>query len=321
MFFVSGMMGPYMRPMPFNVPAAMFLSLVIAFTITPWAAYHLMKKQAGKHAGSEHGIHEGLLLRSYRRLANFLFRNRAAGLGFLTLVGLAFAFSVWLALSGRVPMKMLPFDNKSEFQIVVDAPEGWSLERTDRLVGDLAERVVQIPECTDVVSYVGHASPHDFNGLVRHYFLRRGMNVADLRVDLLPRHARARQSHEIVLAVRRDLEAIARRHGAKIKIVETPPGPPVLAGVVAEVYGPPDATHDELNEVARDVEKRFEALPYLHDIDTMIEADRPRYTWVVDRRKAAMRGLSTAAVAETLGLLLAGRSAPCTRPASACRSR
>ncbi len=306
MFFVTGMMGPYMRPMPFNVPAAMLLSLIIAFTVTPWAAFHLLRKHAGKHADSEHGLEEGFLLRGYRAIATLLFRKPVAGLGFLFLVLLAFGGSVWLAVGGKVPMKMLPFDNKSEFQIVVDAPEGWSLERTDRLVRDLAAAAAEIPECTDVESYVGHASPHDFNGLVRHYFLRRGPSVADLRINLLPRHQRARQSHEIVLASRPVFEEIARKHGAAIKIVETPPGPPVLAGVVAEVYGPEDATPADIQAFAENVRRRFEKIDYLHDVDTMVEADRRKLRWVVDRDKAAMRGIDTGRIVQALGLVSSG---------------
>jgi len=306
LFFVSGMMGPYMRPMPFNVPVAMLVSILIAFTVTPWATYHLLKGEAGKGHREEH---EGWLVRGYRRLARALLASRARSAALLVGIGLAFVGSLALAATGFVPLKMLPFDNKSEFQVVVDAPEGTSLEATDRALGELARACLSIPEVTDVTSYAGHASPHDFNGLVRHAFLRRGGHVGDLRVNLLPRHARARQTHALLLAERPALEAVAARHGVRLALVETPPGPPVLAGVVAEVRGPATASGDELETVAREVEQRFRAVPYLRDVDTYAEAERTRLALEVDRERAAFRGVSTAAVADTLSLALSGRAA------------
>ena len=306
LFFVSGMMGPYMRPMPFNVPVAMLLSLLVAFTITPWATYHLLRDHVGRDGKGGHERREGWLLCAYRGLAGLLLRRRSAGIGFLACVALAFGGSIWLAIGGHVPLKMLPFDNKSEFQVVVNAPEGFPLERTDRAVTELMRELVRVPEVTDVTGYTGHASPHDFNGMVRHYFLRRGGHVGDLRVNLLGRRERGRQAHAIALDVRPALEAAARRHGVRVALVETPPGPPVLAGVVAEVYGPLDATPGELRAVALDVERRFRAIPFLRDVDSYVEAERPKLRFAVDRQKAALRGVPSAAVVETLTVALSG---------------
>ena len=306
LFFVSGMMGPYMRPMPFNVPVAMLLSLVVAFTVTPWASYHLLRHSAQRH-GHEAG--EGRVVRAYRRVASYFLARRARTVLLLLLVAAAFVGSLAMAGLGLVPLKMLPFDNKSELQVVVDAPEGRTLEQTDRVVGDLVRELLAIEEVVDVTSYVGHASPHDFNGLVRHDFLRRGGHVADLRVNLVPRHQRGRQTHALVLAARPALERVAESAGVRLSIVETPPGPPVLAGVVAEVYGPLAGGAEALEEVARDVEERFRAIPFLRDVDTYVGARRPRIHYAVDREKAALRGVAPAQVADTLSIALSGADA------------
>ena len=309
LFFVTGMMGPYMRPMPFNVPVAMLLSLVVAFTITPWATYHLLKGSVrpGEHA--EHGADEGAIVRGYRRLLRWFLARRGRSLTLLVGIALAFAGSVALALTGHVPLKMLPFDNKSEFQVVVDAPEGTSLEATDRAVGELMRECLAIPEVTDVTGYSGHASPHDFNGMVRHDFLRRGGHVGDLRVNLVPRHERGRQAHAIALAARPALEAVAARHGVRIALVEPPPGPPVLAGVVAEVYGPFEARGEDLALAAADIERRFREVPFLRDVDSYVEAARPRLAYDVERAKAALRGVSPAHVVDTVRVALSGAPA------------
>jgi multidrug efflux pump subunit AcrB len=305
LFFVSGMMGPYMRPMPFNVPVAMLLSLVVAFTITPWAAYHLLRRDAGRG----HAEHEGALIRAYRRVAGWFMASRARGGALLGGVALAFVGSIALALLGHVPLKMLPFDNKSEFQVVVDAPEGTTLEQTARAVEALGREALRLEETLDVTTFTGVASPHDFNGLVRHYFLRRGACVGDVRVNLTGRQERARQAHEIALAVRPALERVAREHGVRISIVEPPPGPPVLAGVVAEVYAPLDADAAQLALVTREVERRFRAIDCLRDVDTYLESERPLVRLQVDREKAAMRGVGTAQVVQTAQMALSGASA------------
>ncbi len=306
MFFVSGMMGPYMAPMPFNVPVAMFLSLVVAFTVTPWATYHLLKNHVKPGTHKDENQIEGRFLLAYARVSRFFVESRVRTYAMLTVVTLAFFGSVGMAAFGMVPLKMLPFDNKSEFQVLVNGPEGMPLESTDRAIAALARELVKTSEVTDVTSYTGHASPHDFNGMVRHYFLRKGGNLGDLRVNLLPRHERGEQAHTIALAIRPALEAVAAEHGVRIALVEPPPGPPVLASVVAEVYSPLDGTPEELVEVARDMERRFEALPYVRDVDTYMETSREKWKFTVDRQKAALRGVSPSDVVDTLGLALSG---------------
>ena len=309
LFFVTGMMGPYMRPMPFNVPVAMLLSLVVAFTVTPWATYHLLRNHVRGHGGAEEGIREGLVVRTYRRVASWFLASRKRSFVLLLAVALSFLGSIGLAGLGFVPLKMLPFDNKSEFQVVVDAPEGTPLEETDRAITDLMRECLAIPETTDVTGYTGHSSPHDFNGMVRHYFLRRASHLGDIRVDLLPRRERGRQAHEIVLAARPALERVAARHGVRIAVVETPPGPPVLAGLVAEVYGPLEASAEDLAAAALDVSKRFREIPFVRDVDTYVEKDRPRLVYDVDRQKAAVRGVAPAQVTDTLRIALSGAPA------------
>jgi len=316
MFFVSGMMGPYMRPMPFNVPVAMLLSLVTAFTVTPWASYHLLRRESTYGGGGAHSTRDmdeeaesgvlGFVVRGYRSLARYFLARRSRSVTLLAAIAALFIGSVALAGFGLVPLKMLPFDNKSEFQVTVEAPEGTSLEMTDRAVLDLTRELLRIDEVTDVVAYTGHASPHDFNGLVRHHFLRRASHQADLRVNLLPRHERGRQAHAIVLAARPALQAVAERHGVRIGVVETPPGPPVLAGIVAEVYPPLGASTADLADATRDVEARFGALDGLADIDTYLTAERERTRLDVDLARAAVREVVPTAVAETLRFALSG---------------
>jgi len=306
MFFVGGMMGPYMRPMPFNVSTAMFMSLLIAFTVTPWASYHLLKRDAERGGADPHAEGEGFLVAAYRKVAHAILGSRRRSKWLLVGSGLAFVGSVAMAGLGLVPVKMLPFDNKSEFQVVVDAPEGTPVEDTDRVLRDLARALREVPEVVEIVGYSGTPSPHDFNGMVRHDFLRRMPYQGDLRVVLTPRHERGRQAHAIALAVRPALEEVAARHGVRIGIVEPPPGPPVLAGVVAEVYGPETASAEDLERVALEVKRRFDAVPFLRDVDAFVAEDRPRLRLVPDRDEAALRGVSPAAVAETVRMALSG---------------
>lgn len=308
MFFVSGMMGPYMRPMPFNVPVAMFLSLVVAFTVTPWATYHLLKNHTKPGTHADEDKIEGRFLQGYARVAGFFLKSRMRTYALLGAVTLAFFGSVAMAAFGMVPLKMLPFDNKSEFQVLVNGPEGMPLEVTDRAVADLARELAKVDVVTDITTYVGEPSPHDFNGMVRHYFLRHGSNLGDLRVNLMPRHERAEQTHAIALAVRPALEAIAAKHGVRMAIVE-PPGPPVLAGVVAEVYGPLDGDPMGLAAVVDDVAQRFEDLPFLRDVDTYMESRRTKRSFLVDRQRAALRGVAPEDVVRTLSLALSGQQA------------
>jgi len=306
LFFITGMMGPYMAPMAFNVPIAMIMSLLVAFTVTPWASYHLLAGEAAKDHGPPFQLEKTAAWRGYRAVLRPLLDSRPRAWAFLGAVGLAFVASVLLAVTRAVPLKMLPFDDKNELALVVDMPRGATLEATDAAVAGLGGYLSTVPEVTDWQSYVGHASPMDFNGMVRHYYLRRGGNVGDLRVTLRAKERRSTPSHEIALRIRPDVERIAREHGANVKIVEAPPGPPVLATLVAEVYGPDDARHADLVAVSKQVRSRMETTEGVVDVDDMSEAPDAKLVYRIDREKAAASGVSLAEAARTLQAALAG---------------
>lgn len=309
MFFITGMMGPYMAPMAFNVPVAMLVSLLVAFTVTPWASYHLLKGEQDRPHGPEFDLKASAVYRGYRAvLKPLLDRKGRAGL-FLLAVALALVGSGTLAITRAVPLKMLPFDNKNEVSLMVDMPRGTTLEETDAVTRELGRYLATVSEVTDYQTYVGHASPMDFNGMVRHSFLRRGGNVADLRVNLLPKESRRQQSHEIALRIRPDIEKIAKARGATVKIVETPPGPPVLSTLVAEVYGPNEADADDLVRVSKRVRAAMEKTAGVVDVDDYAEADHEKVVFHLDRQKAALNGVSVAEAAETLRLALSGAPA------------
>ncbi|HVP12885.1 MAG TPA: efflux RND transporter permease subunit, partial [Phycisphaerae bacterium] len=274
MFFITGMMGPYMRPMALNVPVAMLMSMVVAFTITPWLAYHVLRNMysrqpsavshqpdasADPHAVGD--LKQTSLYRLFYPLMAPLLHSRRKAWAFLFIMGGLTLGATLLAATRHVPLKMLPFDNKNELLLVLDFDEGTTLERSDAAVREFEHYLRQVPEVTDYTSYIGVASPMDFNGMVRHYYLRRGPNVAEVRVNLVGKKSRPQQSHAIGLRLRDGLTAIAGRHAARLKIVETPPGPPVLASVVAEVYGRPDNTYDDLIEATKVVRARLEVEP------------------------------------------------------------
>ena len=309
MFFVTGMMGPYMRPMPFNVPLAMLMSLVVAFTVTPWATYHMLKGEYDKprQEGAAEDHEEGAgLKRVYRRLLLPMLERPARGWIFLAVVFLAFLLSIGLVILGLVPLKMLPYDNKSELQIVIDMPEGTTLEYTDAVTSELGAYLATVAEVTDYETYVGTVSPFDFNGLVRHYFLRQGDNVADIRINLVDKHARKQQSHQLALRIRPRVEEIARRYGANVKIVEMPPGPPVLATLVAEVHGPEDAKYEELEKVSGRVRALFEDIEGVVDVDDTTEADQKKIRFLVDREKAALHGIPPEGIARCVQMAMGG---------------
>jgi multidrug efflux pump subunit AcrB len=301
LFFITGMMGPYMRPMALNVPVAMAMSLLVAFTITPWMSYLLLR---GNYGRASHGEHEGWVIRNYRRmLALLLDRAWARAAMWIAIAGLA-VLAMLLGATGAVPLKMLPYDNKSEFALIVDLPEGATLEATDRALVELEERLARAPEVTAFTSYAGLAGPVDFNGLVRRYNLRRAPNLAEIRVNLLPKHDRAQGSHELLFVLRRDLEAIAARHSAALKLVEVPPGPPVLSTLVAEITGPPARTYGELIGAAREVAEALAHEKGVVDVDTMTEEPHPRIEFVLDKEKAALHGVATEDVVRTLRIAL-----------------
>lgn len=300
MFFITGMMGPYMAPMALNVPIAMLMSLLVAFTITPWLSLHLLRGAYNRPHGGETAVEETALYRMYERVMTLLAGSKSLRWELLAVMGCLFGFAVWLVLSGRVPLKMLPFDNKNEFQVVIDMPEGTTLERTEAVARALSDHLVRVPEVTDVSSYTGISSPMDFNGMVRHYYLRQGANVADLRVNLIGKKRRAQQSHALVLRLRNELTGIASRYGANIKIVETPPGPPVIATLVAEVYGAIGRPYGDLARAAETVRRHMEETPGVVDVDDVLVAPERKLVFRVDRTKAALHGISARGIAETI---------------------
>ncbi|WP_256128272.1 efflux RND transporter permease subunit [Desulfolutivibrio sulfoxidireducens] len=370
LYFISGMMGPYMAPMAANVPLAVGFSMIAALTVVPWLSYLLLRgksplpdlpedaplpEPAAAPSGppSDPGLDEaralappapdsgpalaassgedqaptvrqepvvepaaaethedkavtGRLGQLYRRVVSPFLDSRGRRLGLAaTVVGLLLA-SLLLAGLGLVPLKMLPFDNKNEFQIVLDMPEGTTLETTDRAVRDLEAYLRGVPEVTNFVSYVGTASPMDFNALVRQYYLRGESNQADIRVNLLQKDARDMQSHAIVLRLRQDLEALAARHKARMRLVETPPGPPVVATVVAEVYGAPDMPYEALVESARGMGGLFRDEPGVTDVFDSTQARRDRINFFLDKEKAALHGVAAEDVTASLSLAMSG---------------
>jgi multidrug efflux pump subunit AcrB len=321
MFFITGMMGPYMRPMALNVPVTMLMSMVVAFTITPWLSYHVLRRHytrlgevpslADSHASHDEvydpeALRKTWLYRVFYPLMAPLLHSRKAAWGFLGVMALLTLLAAGLAAIRAVPLKMLPFDNKNELLLVLDFDEGTTLERTDAAVREFEHYLAGVPEVTDFTAYVGVASPMDFNGLVRHYYLRRGDNVAELRINLVGKKNRAYQSHALGLRLRDDLTALATRHGASLKIVEVPPGPPVIATLVAEVRGRPDHSYDDLIAAARTVRARMAREPGVVDLDDSVEADSRKLVFVTDKEKAALNGVSTAEIAETIRIALGG---------------
>ncbi len=310
MAFVSGLMGPYMRPIPINASVGMLLSLAIALIVTPWLALKLLGRhgQGGGHAQEQQQA--GRLHRLFERVMTpFLRGNRAARRRQLLFAGMAalVLLAASLAVFKLVVLKMLPLDNKSEIQIVVDLPEGSTLERTHALLAELAAKVDTVPEVLDYQAYAGTAAPINFNGLVRQYFLRSGSNVGDLQVNLVDKHQRDRQSHEIALAMRPMLAEVGKRYGAAVKVVEVPPGPPVLSPIVAEVYGPDYADQRKVAQAL--AQERFASTEGIVDIDTTVEANAPREQIMIDRARAARLGVPQSAIADAIALGVAGLDA------------
>jgi multidrug efflux pump subunit AcrB len=302
MAFVGGLMGPYMRPIPVGATAAMIFSLLVAFIVTPWAAIRLLRPHV-------HGLHdhrEDRLTVLYRRFMDRLIHVPAVRYSFLTLVVVLLVGSMSLVYVQFVKVKMLPFDNKSEFQVIVDMPAGTTLEETARVARQLAEKTFEQPEVVNVQTYAGTASPYNFNGLVRHYYLRRGSNVADIQVNLKPKGERSLASHEIAKRVRRSLLAIARANQARIKVAEVPPGPPVLQTLVAEVYGPNREGREKLAARILDI---FDHTDGVVDADWYVEDPQPKQIWRVDREKAALNGVSVDDIARTVSVASGGASA------------
>jgi multidrug efflux pump subunit AcrB len=325
MAFVGGLMGPYMRPIPIGASAAMAFSLFIAFIVTPWASIRILRwwsgearlkshggssaekavgaAASGKHSLAEHP--EDFFTRLYRRVMGPLLHHplwRWGFLGGITLLLLASMATVGL---GWVKVKMLPFDNKSEFQIILNMPEGSSLEQTSRAAREIAASIQSEPEVIDYQVYSGVASPYNFNGLVRHYFMRKGASVADIQVNLVNKHERSAQSHDIAKRIRPRVAKIAEQYGARIAVAEVPPGPPVLQTLVAEIYGPDDAARVKLLEEVRRI---FRETDGVVDVDWYLEADQPKAEFVIDKEKAALHGVSADTIAQTLRMATGGES-------------
>jgi Cation/multidrug efflux pump len=330
MAFVSGMMGPYMRPIPIGATVAMLASLAVAFIVTPYLAYRLLKGHTEKRprkrgrlgSASPNGASAGSgtstaigngdenessrFARLYARIMTPLMERPARRIAFYGGVVTLLLISVGLLLVKGVEVKMLPFDNKSEFQVVLDMPEGSTLETTNALGREVADYLASVPEVSNTQVYAGTAAPFNFNGLVRHYFMRSGPNVADVQVNLLPKSERSRQSHDIAVAVRPGIDSIARLYGAAAKVAEIPPGPPVLSTLVAEVYAGDDSAR---LEAARRVKEVFESTPGVVDIDWTVTAPQQKRVFRVDRVRAAEAGASVEQITGTLYLAMSGAPA------------
>ena len=317
MAFVSGLMGPYLAPIPINASLGMLISLAVAFVLTPWLAARLLRSGHGDASGHDEAAGAQRMERWFAAIFTpFFDAARGARRRLLLWLGVLLLIAVSLALPAAqwVILKMLPFDNKSEFQIVVDMPVDAPLERTAAAVRELAAQLAGLPELQHYQAYVGAASPITFNGLVRQYALRSQPFQADIQVTLVDQHARSRQSHAIAQAVRPALEEIAQRHGAKIKLVEVPPGPPVMSPIVAEVYGPDAAGR---LAVARRIEQAFAGHPDIAAVDSSTIADVETWQLRIDHRRAASLGVAQAQIAQVLGAALSGMDATYLREAGA----
>lgn len=303
MAFVGGLMGPYMRPIPVGASAAMVFSLLVAFIVTPWAALRLIHDDGGGHQDHQ-GETEDWSTRLYRRVMTPLIEVPFWRWVFLLSVAGLLLLSCALVLVGWVRVKILPFDNKSEFQVIIDMPEGATLEETANAALDMGDHLKTVDEVIDYELYVGTSGPVNFNGLVRHYYLREGPNIADIQVNLVEKGHRDDQSHDIAKRVRPALKEIADRYNARVKVAEVPPGPPVLSTLVAEIYGP---DYDRQREIALEVRRIFEETAGVVDVDWYMEDEQQRIRLEVDKEKAALLGLNTAQVARTLELAISGR--------------
>ncbi|WP_319469666.1 efflux RND transporter permease subunit [uncultured Pseudodesulfovibrio sp.] len=309
LFFITGMMGPYMAPMAANVPLTVTFSTVAALTVVPWMAYMLLRNRKFTDTKTEaargQGANPRLLALYERAITPFLTSPRNRRLLMAGIVG-GLIVCAGLVVLRLVPLKMLPFDNKNELQLLVDMDEGTTLERTDRVLRDFETFLRTVPEVTNYVTYSGSPSPMDFNGMVRHYYWRNQSNFADIRINLADKSERSMQSHAIGLRLRNELHAIAQKHGANVKLIETPPGPPVISTLTTEIYGRPELPYSSLISGAKHVESLMADQPGLVDLDDSTETDRMMIDFVLDKEKAALHGVSAADVVDTLRLALTG---------------
>jgi multidrug efflux pump subunit AcrB len=320
--FITGMMGPYMAPMSANVPIAVTIStVVVSFMLTPWLAYAVVgrgRKNSGRRRpsggqeqtpsedGQEAAVRQRPIYRFYDRLLRPVLKRRWAGLSVLAVVGLLFLLALAPPLFRLVPIKMLPYDNKDEFLVVIDLPESATLEETDRVAQRIGGHLSRVREVRDYETFVGTASPVDFNGLVRRYYLRNEPHMASIRVNLVPKEYRRKQSHAILLRLRPAVARLGRELGANVKMVEVPPGPPVLATITGVIHGPPGAPYERLAGAARKVRRRLEREPGVVDVDFSAEMPQQRWMFEVDRAKIRQAGVTEEQVARTLQLAVRG---------------
>jgi len=304
MAFVTGLMGPYMSPIPINASMGMFISLVVAFTFTPWFTNRMLARHRAAHETGADRLSAHSETFFTRLMSPFLGDKKRANRYWL-MVGMVVLIVLACAMVGFkwVVLKMLPFDNKSEFQVVVDMPEGSALENTNAVLAELGAYLLTVDEVTNLQVYAGTASPIGFNGLVRQYYLREAPHLGDIQVNLVDKHERDRASHDIARAVRPALARIGERYDAAVKVVEVPPGPPVQAPLVAEVYGPDYAGQLDL---ARELQQRFAATADVVDVDSTVEARAPRVIVSVDRERAAQLGIGQQQVTDALAVALGG---------------
>ncbi len=302
MYFVTGLMGPYMRPMPVGSSLAMLISLLVAFIVAPYLAFRLMK-HAGGHSESEYSLEKTSTYRIYVRVMKPLIEKPVARWFFLAAMFTLLLGSVSLLFTKSVTVKMLPFDNKSEFQVIVNMPEGTPLEQTAMVTREIGRKLGEIPEVTDYQLYIGRGAPINFNGLVRHYYMRQGGYLADIQVNLTEKGERKAKSHEIALRARNLIQPVADKFGARVKIAEVPPGPPVMSTLVAEIYGP---DIERQTEIARQVKSIFKNTNGVVDVDWMVEDDQPKQTFIVDKEKAMLSGVSPDQIVKTMRIALDG---------------
>ena len=301
MAFVSGMMGPYMSPMPIGASIAMILSLFIALTVTPYLGYHLLREKDEQEHKAAEGSETGWVYKIYKRIEQPMLDSSKKRSLMLAVTVLLLLGSVGMFFTKSVAVKMLPFDNKNEFQVVIDMPEGTTLERTAAVTKEISQYLSTVPEVVNYQNYVGTSAPITFNGLVRHYDMRASSSVADIQVNLLHKADRSDQSHDIAKRVRPEVLKVAAKYGANVKIVEVPPGPPVLSTLVAEVYGPDYEGQIEIANSVIDILKETDAVV---DIDWRVESPQTEYKLVVDNEKAMLNGVAPAQVVGNMTYLL-----------------
>ncbi len=304
MVFVSGLMGPYMSPMPIGASLAMIFSLMVALIVTPWLSYRLLKADDEGH--EEYDIKKTVYYKLFNGILSPLIDSAFKRWMAFGIVGLMLVGAIAMIPLKMVQLKMLPFDNKNEFQVILDMPEGTALEKTTQVAKEISNYLKTVPEVESYQYYAGVNAPINFNGLVRHYYLRKGSNMADIQVNLVHKGERSAQSHDIAKSVRDGVQEIAKRYNGNAKIVEIPPGPPVLSTIVAEIYGPTEAQQIEL---ARKVKKIFKETPGVVDVDWLVEDNQEVYNLVVNKEKAAAYGVTPEQIAYTLRMSIAGMDA------------